>query len=60
MLKSLQKSIQQNIGEIYVGLLLFVGLPAIGWLFFDWRAFVALTVIIQSGFGVMYLRKGGK
>jgi len=58
--KNLKEFIQRNLAEMYVGVLLFVGVPAIGWLFFDWRVFVATTIIVQTIFGVLYLRKDGK
>lgn len=59
-MQKLFNSIKDNFTEVWLGILLFVGIPAIGYMYFGLKAFLALTIIIQAIIFTLYLYKGNK
>lgn len=56
----LLQQIKENLAEIYLGLLLFVGVPTILAFYFDWRAGVLASILIQSTVIILFWVKGNK
>lgn len=56
-LKSLYITIKKDALEYYALTLLVVGLPVIAWIYFDWRAALAVTLIVQAVICVLALKK---
>lgn len=59
-LKTLLKKTTNNLLEIWLATLLFLGLPLVVYLYTDWRGFLATTVIAQATVLILLERKGGK
>jgi len=49
--------VEENLTELYLGLLLFAGVPLIGLLYLDLRAFIALTILFQTIILFLYFRR---
>lgn len=58
--KSSLNYIRQNITELWLGLLLFVGLPAVVGFYTDWRGALATSLIAQTIVLTLYLYKASK
>lgn len=56
--KTLFTNIRSNIIEIWLGVLLFLGVPAVVALFTDWRGFVTATIVMQAVILTLYVYKG--
>lgn len=55
--KTLFTNIRGNFIELWLGLLLFLGLPTAVALYTDWRGFVATTIVMQAVILTLYVYK---
>lgn len=56
----LLQQIKDNLTEIYLGLLLFVGVPTVLAFYLDWRAGVLASILLQSTAIILFWVKGNK
>lgn len=56
-IKNVITVVKENLTELYLGLLLFAGVPLIGLLYLDLRAFIALTILFQTIILFLYFRR---
>jgi hypothetical protein len=56
-INKLIKAITSNLTEIYIAILLFVGIPYALSLYFGIKAFIVATVIAQTSVAILYVRK---
>lgn len=54
--KALAGAVKENGIEIYTFLLLALGVPAVAYVYYDWRAALAVFVVSQIGIGFLALR----
>lgn len=48
--------LQQNLLELWAGLAIFVGLPLVAWLYFDYRAAILVFVVSSIVIAVLAVR----
>lgn len=48
--------LRSNAYEIFITTLFVLGIPAIAWIYVDWRAAFASFVLVNIVLGVLYLR----
>lgn len=56
-MKHLLQRIKDNLTEIYLGALLFVGLPVVIAFYLDWRAGLLASILIQSTITILYIAR---
>lgn len=54
--KNLIKKMQQNAVEVWATLSIFVGIPLVAWLYFDYRAALLVFVLASSVIGTLAVR----
>ena len=59
-MKQFFSKIKDDYIEIWLGALLFVGLPFVSYLYFGTKAFIATTIIIQAVILTLVIYKGNK
>lgn len=55
-IKNLIVNIKKNLTEYWTALFVAVGLPAVAWLYVDWRLALSVFIIIQAVTGLFALR----
>lgn len=56
-MKTLLKQIKDNLIEIYLGALLFILLPVMVAFYFDWRAGIIASVVLQVSVIILYIAR---
>lgn len=56
-MNNLLKRIKDNLTEIYLGALLFVALPLVVSFYFDWRAGIVSSIILQVAVIILYIAR---
>lgn len=56
-MKTLFKQIKDNLIEIYLGALLFILLPIMVAFYFDWRAGLVTSLVLQTATIIVYIAR---
>lgn len=59
-IKTFLDRVKDNFTEIWLGTILFVGLPVVLALYLDWRAGVALSLVLQAIIFLLVIHRGNK